>query len=54
MFRMAGPRMDAAEEKRRAQEENRMAKNIVYSNVGTFVATIALIKSMPYILDRFF
>lgn len=45
MFRMAAPRLDAAEEKRRAMEEDKLARKIVYSNFGTFVVTIMLIKA---------
>ena len=36
--------MDPSEEKKKAQEEDRMARMVVYSNVATFVATVALIR----------
>ncbi|XP_069161970.1 uncharacterized protein [Procambarus clarkii] len=54
MFRMGGPRLDPAEERRQAQEEERMARLLVYSNIGTFLATIGIIRAAPYILERFF
>lgn len=46
--------MDPAEEKRKAMEEDRLARLVVYSNVATFVATVALIRAAPYVLERFF
>lgn len=46
--------MDPTEEKKRAQEEDRMARMIVYSNVATFIATVAMIRITPYVLEKFF
>ena len=48
MIRLNAPKSDPAEEKRRALEEERMARMIVYSNVGSFAVTIAIIAACEY------
>lgn len=45
--------MDPAEEKKRAQEEERMARVMLYSNIATFLATVGLIRAAPYVVERF-
>ena len=45
MIRLGAPRMDPAEERKRAQEEERMARVMLYSNIGSFLATVGLIRA---------
>ena len=48
MFRLGGPKLDPAEEKKMALQEEKVARMIVFTNVGSFFVCVGAIAASKY------